>query len=656
MDQKTLTDELKRLISEGELRKAIDRIFQYIGENKGIKGMLDLEDDVVILSNRLGQLEKKEMLGTASGDEIRIERARINQSLLLVIRNISNPSKGKKAREKEPPPLSYGQEGPPGAEEPIVLLEKQSSAPEEEEIEVSEKAEAPGRKEVMPFHFRRRHFVAAAIFALVVGVGVIWGIWRWSPKPSASALSGSAHQKLLETERAILKNDTALASSSLIKTLALVEGLEDSTLVLSHIADLYLEKEAFKDAHHIISQLNVIAHKAGAPLYRLEAENKLSRALIEEGRHRESKEHLIHAKERASEISESTPASRFLNAQTYLLLGIYYLEEKSLASAQNQLDRAQKMIANAGRRTPDYYLLLGNIQFSYGRFYLEKGLPDKATELYQAAIRSFEKHLERWEGSEHATRYYACSGMAMARNNLANLYRNKEDLNLRVAYLKEAEQNFDDLEKAGFHNFQDETARVKYNMASSLYRNGELDKALFEYKGLLAKFEHLNKTDGGKYNDAIAICHNAIGGIYLLQENYKEAVRYFLQSKKIREEMFSREGEQHREGLANVYYNLAEAYASAGKTDLARTYYEKAIQNFDELYQNNKRAHYFNYSNVLFGYAKLLLARFDGKVSVARARLKMARDVLYENGADNEEEWKELADSIKAYQDKFSGS
>lgn len=59
---------------------------------------------------------------------------------------------------------------------------------------------------------------------------------------------------------------------------------------------------------------------------------------------------------------------------------------------------------------------------------------------------------------------------------------------------------------------------------------------------------------------------------------------------------------------------------------------------------------------MLFGYAKLLLARFDGKVSVARARLKMARDVLYENGADNEEEWKELADSIKAYQDKFSGS
>ncbi|MCB9267433.1 MAG: tetratricopeptide repeat protein [Lewinellaceae bacterium] len=495
----------------------------------------------------------------------------------------------------------------------------------------------------------RRFALSAGLLLVLLGAGL--GIKKLVALTASRAPQSNVEQRLLLIEEAILKNDSAEVDKNLAGALALAAPPWDSTMLLNRVAALYLEKEEFMAARRIIDQLNGIASRAGDPLYRMDAENKLSYAMMKEERYLESKEHLLYARERARELPEKTNASNFLEAETLQLLGNFYITEKDFSSAHLQLGQAKRLIAKADVERQDYYLLLGDIQFTYGLLFKEKELFQTAAGYYQEAIQSYEKYLTRNDRSPF--KYFAYSRLAKSCNNLANIFKWNENYGLPLPLFEQAESYYNSLRTAGFSNFLDEAAKVKYNVASLLQQSGKLREALYKYEGVLANFKFLDKEAPGKYVNAIAICHNAMGGIYMKQKNYSAALQQFQLSKQIREQKFKQGGERYRDALATIYYNLGEVYASSEEPDSSKAYFKKSIDNFELVYQNNKRGHYYNYGNSLFNYAKLLGTEFN-EIGPAQDILQLAYEILYENGSVEEERWKELADSIKVYQDKFS--
>ncbi|WP_369283836.1 AAA family ATPase [Oscillibacter sp. GMB15532] len=129
----------------------------------------------------------------------------------------------------------------------------------------------------------------------------------------------------------------------------------------------------------------------------------------------------------------------------------------------------------------------------------------------------------------------------------------------------------------------------------------------------IAAFKTLDSTPAGKYDINIAGAYNYIGESYRLEQNYKEAFRYFDQAV-----IFNR-GRGYYPGAAIFYTDYGVAAYQSGKKAESRLFFEYA----EELYQS-----FHEYSQ--FPIALSYLALFDaeeGRYAEAAARLKKAFDL-----------------------------
>jgi len=76
-----LIDDMKKLISNGELNKVIEQLLVHFQENKNKEGL----NAIIMHSASLTQLEMRENLGVITHEQEKTDRARITNSILQLI-------------------------------------------------------------------------------------------------------------------------------------------------------------------------------------------------------------------------------------------------------------------------------------------------------------------------------------------------------------------------------------------------------------------------------------------------------------------------------------------------------------------------------------------------------------------------------------------
>jgi hypothetical protein len=76
----TLVDQIRELIAEGETRKSLQELYNYVKENNA-----DVIDRLVLLRNRMENLERAVQSGTIDDREEAIEKAKINEAILKIL-------------------------------------------------------------------------------------------------------------------------------------------------------------------------------------------------------------------------------------------------------------------------------------------------------------------------------------------------------------------------------------------------------------------------------------------------------------------------------------------------------------------------------------------------------------------------------------------
>lgn len=187
-----------------------------------------------------------------------------------------------------------------------------------------------------------------------------------------------------------------------------------------------------------------------------------------------------------------------------------YLKLGDFDSAENYFLRAMDI-------KPKHPMVLNNL----ANLYLRKGRVSQAVSYYEEAIKV----------SPNSDLY----------NNLANAYKKGGDVLKSISFYEKA------------LSITPNKKTVIYNLADSLYLNGQLDEALEKYNLLL-------KIDGKNTH-----VYNSIARLYMNYSDYEKAEENYLKAIKI------------TPNNAEAINNLANLYKTTGNIEKAVRYFRKAI-------------------------------------------------------------------------------
>lgn len=191
-----------------------------------------------------------------------------------------------------------------------------------------------------------------------------------------------------------------------------------------------------------------------------------------------------------------------------------------------------------------------------GLAYNWRGLPDdldKALDQQNKALELEEKIGDTW-------------GIAQSLNNLAIIYRKQgkldEAIKCHMANL-EIRERLGDMRGKG---------QTYYNLGR-LYP----DKAIESYKNALESYEKA----GSPIQDVLA-AYERLGKLFLVENNFKEAINYFKLSKQEREELMKAKKEDPH-WLANVISELGNVFLLSGETAKALSYYRSVLAIYKQM-------------------------------------------------------------------------
>lgn len=96
MDNKELIERIRDMIAEGETEKSLDELYQFVRQADN-----ELLDRLVLLRNRMRKLQRDVQSGVLDDDDEYQERAKINEALLMFMRQMTPEYMALNAKEKE---------------------------------------------------------------------------------------------------------------------------------------------------------------------------------------------------------------------------------------------------------------------------------------------------------------------------------------------------------------------------------------------------------------------------------------------------------------------------------------------------------------------------------------------------------------------------
>ena len=140
--------------------------------------------------------------------------------------------------------------------------------------------------------------------------------------------------------------------------------------------------------------------------------------------------------------------------------------------------------------------------------------------------------------------------------------------------------------------------------AKDTHRINVLNTLCWEYrsndpeKGLYYGMQALNLAEHLAYKKGISMCLNNIGTVFMKQGNYAKALKYYLKSLEIKEELLERaersenpdEIGRSKNGIAASLLNIGNVYYFQGNHQLAISYYQRSLKKFEVLKDKNRIA------------------------------------------------------------------
>ncbi len=80
----TLIETIRGMIAEGQTEKSLDELLNYVKDNNG-----EVMDKLILLKSRMKNLNKSIVSGTIDNEEAVLERAKINESVLKILNEIT---------------------------------------------------------------------------------------------------------------------------------------------------------------------------------------------------------------------------------------------------------------------------------------------------------------------------------------------------------------------------------------------------------------------------------------------------------------------------------------------------------------------------------------------------------------------------------------
>lgn len=96
MANKEFIESIRDLIAEGETEKSLDELYRFVRETDN-----ELLDRLVLLRNRMKKIQRDMQAGTLDEDSEYQERAKINEAILLFLRQLSPEYLAEGSRENE---------------------------------------------------------------------------------------------------------------------------------------------------------------------------------------------------------------------------------------------------------------------------------------------------------------------------------------------------------------------------------------------------------------------------------------------------------------------------------------------------------------------------------------------------------------------------
>jgi len=94
----TLIDQIRDMIAEGETEKSLEELYAYVKENNA-----DIIDQLVMLRNRNRNLQRSVQMGTMDAQDAALERAKINESILKLLPQLTPEYLAQASRRLEMP-------------------------------------------------------------------------------------------------------------------------------------------------------------------------------------------------------------------------------------------------------------------------------------------------------------------------------------------------------------------------------------------------------------------------------------------------------------------------------------------------------------------------------------------------------------------------
>jgi len=219
---------------------------------------------------------------------------------------------------------------------------------------------------------------------------------------------------------------------------------------------------------------------------------------------------------------------------------------------------------------------------------------------YDSAIQVFQKSLALWKQLDHLP------GMADVYNNMGIIYDYRGQLDKSIQNYERA------LELRMLVNDQVGVADAYNNLGVVYYYQGYYQRALNSYLSALERYRKAGDLDG------VAYIYNNIGLVYKRQKQYDKALESYEDALEVRLEL----GGNLRE-LGSIHANIAGTYMDMGIYQEALHYNKTALDIFDQLKDQYRRASILN--NLGFIYNKL--GNTEKAISFAQKALLIKRKI-----------------------------
>ena len=264
--------------------------------------------------------------------------------------------------------------------------------------------------------------------------------------------------------------------------------------------------------------------------------------------------------EHAMQISRNHPDSGLQIAYQYLELA-HKASDPAREAQANLAIAVGKMYQGALREMPEYLLsaeklyLEAEVKTELPRLYAYFGTYYKRQGLYPEALEYQVKALNIRQEMNAPPRSIGASY-----NNIGNLYRDLNQFERALEYLRQARAVFEELQE-GYA-----LATITSNIGLTFSQQEQLDSALFYYEDALAIYERLGDLrEKGRMSFLL-------GELYH-KRNYLERAEMFLQNSI---QAFSEVEDQYMLGLA--YNRLGQVYAGTNRYDVAINAYQRSIE------------------------------------------------------------------------------